>query len=69
VVREGVDGYLSDVGDIGDMAENVSKLLANPKLMQSMGRSAKERALNDFAEGPIVEQYEEIYRKVLCGKL
>jgi len=65
VVREGVDGYLSDVGDIGGMAENVSKLLADPKLRQNMGRSAKARALNDFAEGPIVGQYEEIYRKVL----
>ncbi|MDR2561399.1 MAG: N-acetyl-alpha-D-glucosaminyl L-malate synthase BshA [Holophagales bacterium] len=68
VVRDGVDGYLSDVGDITGMAESVSRLLADPELRQNMGRSAKKRALNDFAEGPIVEQYEEIYRKVLSGK-
>jgi N-acetyl-alpha-D-glucosaminyl L-malate synthase BshA len=67
VVREGLDGYLSDIGDIGGMAKSVARLLADPKLRQDMGRSAKDRAFNDFAEGPIVEQYEEIYKKVLGG--
>jgi len=67
VVREGLDGYLSDIGDINGMAENVARLLANPELRQELGRNAKQRALNDFAEGPIIEQYEGIYRKVLGG--
>jgi len=30
-----------------------------------MGDSARERAMDTFAEGPIVDQYEALYRRVL----
>jgi hypothetical protein len=30
-----------------------------------LGNAAWERAMNTFAEGPIVDQYEALYRQVL----
>ena len=65
VVRHGIDGYLEPVGDVAAMAEDAVKLLRDEALRLRMGDSARERALDTFAEGPIVDQYEALYRRVL----
>jgi glycosyltransferase involved in cell wall biosynthesis len=67
VVRDGLDGYLADLGDIGKMAEYVAKLIANKQLCQEMGARAKEWACSAFAEEPIVDQYMAIYQRVMGG--
>ena len=65
VVRHGQDGFLQELGDVDAMAQDALTLLKDPYLRRQFGRSAKERALNVFAEGPIIDQYEAIYRRVL----
>jgi N-acetyl-alpha-D-glucosaminyl L-malate synthase BshA len=65
VVRDGIDGYLADPMDVDAMAEHVAKLIASPGRRLELGARAKERALKDFAEEPIIDQYEAIYRRVL----
>ena len=65
VVRHGIDGYLEPVGDVEAMAADAVKLLRDEALRLRMGDSARERALDTFAEGPIVDQYEALYRRVL----
>jgi len=65
VVRHGVDGYLETMGDTEAMAQDALRLLKDDDLRQRMGVSARERALDTFAEGPIVDQYEALYRRVL----
>jgi glycosyltransferase involved in cell wall biosynthesis len=65
VVRHGVDGYLEPLGDVDAMAADVIKLLRDEDLRLAMGDSARDRALNTFAEGPVVDQYEALYRRVL----
>ncbi|MCL1893839.1 MAG: N-acetyl-alpha-D-glucosaminyl L-malate synthase BshA [Holophagaceae bacterium] len=65
VVRDGLDGYLAEIGDIEQMAKYVSLLITNPHLKAEMGNRAKERATNTFAENPIVDQYLAIYQCVL----
>ncbi len=65
VVRHGVDGYLEPVGDVAAMAEDALRLLRDEGLRLRMGEAARERALGTFAEGPIVDQYEALYRRVL----
>ena len=65
VVRDGQDGYLAELGDIAAMTAHVLRLLADPQLRSDMGKRAKERATQTFAEEPIVDQYLEVYRRVL----
>jgi glycosyltransferase involved in cell wall biosynthesis len=65
VVRDGLDGYLAELGDTGQMAEYVTKLISNKQLRLEMGARAKEWACSAFAEDPIVEQYMAIYQRVL----
>jgi len=65
VVRHGVDGYLETMGDVEAMAADVLTLLRDEPLRQRMGESARDRALGTFAEGPVVDQYEAVYRRVL----
>lgn len=65
VVRHGVDGFLEPMGDVEAMAADALKLLRDEDLRQTMGRTARERALGTFAEGPVVDQYEALYQRVL----
>ena len=65
VVRHGVDGYLEPMGDTEAMALDALRVLQDEDLHRRMGDAARERALTTFAEGPIVDQYEALYRRVL----
>ncbi len=66
VVRHGVDGYLEPLGDVDAMAEDALTLLRDPVLRRKMGLSAQTRALETFEEKPIVDQYEQVYERVLA---
>jgi N-acetyl-alpha-D-glucosaminyl L-malate synthase BshA len=65
VVRHGVDGFLEPMGDVEAMAADAIQLLRDEGQRQAMGRAARERALGTFAEGPVVDQYEALYQRVL----
>ena len=65
VVRHGVDGYLEALGDVEAMAADALALLRDPDLRRKLGQSARDRALATFEEGPIVDQYEAVYERVL----
>jgi N-acetyl-alpha-D-glucosaminyl L-malate synthase BshA len=67
VVRHGVDGYLEPLGDVAAMATDALTLLRDCDLRKRMGESARNRALTTFEEGPVVDQYEAVYERVLAG--
>jgi N-acetyl-alpha-D-glucosaminyl L-malate synthase BshA len=67
VVREGVDGYLVDVGDIKAMAERGAELLSDDALRERMGQQARRRVLEEFTPERIVPQYVDYYQEVLEG--
>jgi N-acetyl-alpha-D-glucosaminyl L-malate synthase BshA len=67
VVRHGVDGYLEPLGDVAAMARDAVGLLRDCALRKRMGEAARERALSTFEEGPVVDQYEAVYERVLAG--
>jgi N-acetyl-alpha-D-glucosaminyl L-malate synthase BshA len=68
VVREGVDGFLRPMGDVDGMAEAAIRILKEPGLRKRMGESARNHSLGDFAEDPVVDQYEALYEQVLNGE-
>lgn len=61
----GESGYLSNVGNIDEMAKNALKILVNSDTHQMFKRKAKENAQR-FETKLIVPIYEEIYKKSLA---
>lgn len=62
---DGVTGFLSDVGDVEDMSNNIIKILSDDKAFAKMKKNALEQAMK-FDINNIVPQYEELYKKVLA---
>lgn len=61
----GESGYLSNVGNVDEMAKNALKILVNSDTHQMFKRKAKENAQR-FETKLIVPIYEEIYKKSLA---
>lgn len=61
---EGFSGYLSDVGNIEEMAENAIKILGNDDVLMQFRVNALKRA-HDFTLEQILPMYEEIYNEVV----
>lgn len=60
----GVTGYVSNVGDIDDMAANSIKILENPTLHAEMKQNALSRA-KEFDLKVILPKYEAYYQRIL----
>src|SRR5262249_53438233 len=65
VVRDGVDGYLYEVGDVQAMADGCLSVLDNPKVRYKLGKAARERATRHFCASKIVLQYEDLYAQTI----
>lgn len=63
----GVTGYLSDVGDVEDMANNALKILADVETLNQFRKNAFERS-KDFDIDKIVPMYEGLYKSVIKSK-
>jgi N-acetyl-alpha-D-glucosaminyl L-malate synthase BshA len=60
----GVTGYLSNVGDVADMAKNAIKVLENEEVLKTFKRNALSRA-KEFDLDKIMNDYLEIYRRCI----
>jgi N-acetyl-alpha-D-glucosaminyl L-malate synthase BshA len=67
LVTHGVDGFLSEPGDVESMAEDAIRLLRNDELYRKVSKAARETALTRFCSTLIIPQYEELYGRVLEG--
>jgi N-acetyl-alpha-D-glucosaminyl L-malate synthase BshA len=65
LVRDGVDGYLCELGDTEGMARRVLGLLRNQAKLKEMQQSALQRATRDFSVEAMVSQYLGLYRRLL----
>lgn len=65
---EGVTGYLSNVGNIADMAQNAIRILQDDTTLNTFKKNAKREAAK-FDIHNIVPLYEELYEKVLVNKV
>lgn len=63
----GVTGYMSNVGDVDDMAKNAISLLESKEKLNEFKANALERA-KFFSLERVLPMYEEIYRKVTENK-
>lgn len=63
----GVTGYLSNVGDVEDMAKNALKILKDDETLNTFKVNALKRA-HDFDLEKILPMYEKIYFDLVPGK-
>jgi glycosyltransferase involved in cell wall biosynthesis len=66
-IRDGVDGYLCQPGDVKTMADRVCELLLDPEKAEAMGEAGKVAAV-EFDQDVMVRQQEELYEKLLTEK-
>jgi len=62
VNKQEFSGYLSEVGDVDNMAKNAIHILSDDQRLNQFKLNAKEMALK-FDTDSIIPQYEEIYKK------
>lgn len=65
VVTHGVTGFLSAVGDVGQMASDTIRLLSDPLLYAAFSTAARERAKQEFHIHKRVDQYESLYLSLI----
>ncbi len=65
VVVEGETGFLCDPHDVGCMTQLILSLFTNEPYRAEIGRRARERATREFDRDRIVDQYVEVYRRLL----
>lgn len=68
VVTEGETGFLSDIGDIEKMSDDVMKFLNNEEMRLNFGKKAREFAVSRYSSDLIIPQYIAFYEKVLGAK-
>ncbi len=64
VVEHGRSGFLSQVGDVEEMAANALQLLQNQDMWQRYSKAARKRAAN-FNLDEQVKKYEDVYESLL----
>ena len=64
VNKQGYSGFLSNVGDVEEMAANALKLLQNEELRLLFSAQARKRAAG-FSSEQIVPVYEQLYQRIV----
>jgi len=64
VNQHGYSGFLSEVGDVDDMANNAIALLSDAALLQQFRQQALEVAMR-FEMQAILPRYEALYEEVI----
>ncbi len=68
VIREGINGYSVQPGDVSRMTEHILHLLANESARSEMGSQGRKTAETDFSLKNMVARIEELYEDLLRQK-
>ena len=67
LIDDGVTGFLSEVGDVNQMAVHAVRLLADHDLRTRMGREARESAISRYRTELVIPRYVEFYERIISG--
>lgn len=67
IVREGVDGFLVEVGDAQGLADRLAELDADPERRARMGAEGRARVLERYAVQRLVDDIDRLYRSLLAA--
>jgi glycosyltransferase involved in cell wall biosynthesis len=65
LVTNGETGFTVAPHAPGELAEAISRLLADPDAARALGRAGQQHAQTDFSWDKMVRQYDSMYRKIL----
>jgi glycosyltransferase involved in cell wall biosynthesis len=68
VIRDGVDGFLVDVGDADALSDRLAELAADPERRARMGAAGRERVLERYAVERLVDDIDGLYRSLLDAR-
>ena len=63
-VRDGVDGFVVEAGNVPAVAGRLAQLLGDPELRRRMGEAAAQRARAEFDQERMLDRMAEIFREV-----
>ncbi|MCP4291132.1 MAG: glycosyltransferase family 4 protein [bacterium] len=69
LVRDGVEGFLFQPGDVAGLARKLESLFESPGLREEMGRRGKQRMLNVFTRNRMLKETEAVYLRALGGNI
>src|SRR5436190_2646336 len=67
VVRDGVDGFLVEPGDVDAMADRLARLAADADLRRRMGEAGAESVHERYAVERLLDDVDALYRTLLTG--
>jgi glycosyltransferase involved in cell wall biosynthesis len=68
VVRDGVDGFLVDVGDVDALGERLAELATDSDRRGRMGAAGRERVLERYAVDRLIDDVDRLYRSLLASR-
>jgi glycosyltransferase involved in cell wall biosynthesis len=68
VVRDGVDGFLVEAGDVEGAAERLATLAFDPALRARLGEAGRGRVLRRYSVARLVDDVDRLYRSLLAAK-
>jgi glycosyltransferase involved in cell wall biosynthesis len=68
VVREGVDGFLVEQGSTSGLATRLAQLAADPELGRRLGEAGRERVLERYGVGRLLDDVDRLYRDTMARK-
>jgi len=68
IVKQGVNGFLVNAGNVRELAEAIEKLLADKSLARKMGKAGRIRIKEQFNSDSMVQSIERVYRDLLNRK-
>lgn len=66
LITDGVSGLLCEEGDFRKMGADISKLAADPKLAETLGRNAREAARESFTLNRHLQTLNQTISKAIC---
>ncbi len=68
VVRDGVDGFLVEPGDVDAMADRLARLASDPKLRHRMGEAGRASVHERYSVERLLDDVDRLYRTLLAAK-
>jgi glycosyltransferase involved in cell wall biosynthesis len=68
VVRDGIDGYLVEPGDVAGAADRLATLAADEALRARLGEAGRARVTKRYSVARLVDDVDRLYRSLLAAK-
>jgi glycosyltransferase involved in cell wall biosynthesis len=68
VVRDGIDGFLVEPGDVDAMADRLARLAADPELRRRMGEAGRASVHERYSVERLLDDVDRLYRTLLAAE-